>query len=161
MLEKDGVYAVSAEYLGSGAYLSSTSSPQALTVTPSGCLIATAAYGSEFAPQVQMLRQIRDNQLLATSSGSSFMSAFNSVYYSFSPTVANWERENPAFREAVRIAITPLITTLAILPHVSMDSEAEAIGYGIGIILLNIGIYFVAPAFAIMTIFRSKKGQVG
>ena len=164
MLEKDGVYAVSAEYLGSGAYLSSTSSPQALTVTPSGCLIATAAYGSEFAPQVQMLRQIRDNQLLTTSSGASFMSAFNSVYYSFSPTVANWERENPAFREAVRIAITPLITTLSILPHVSMDSEAEAIGYGIGIILLNIGIYFAAPAFAIMMIFHfkaEKKGQVG
>jgi hypothetical protein len=86
------------------------------------------------------------------------MSAFNSVYYSFSPTVANWERENPAFREAVRIAITPLIITLGILPHVSMDSEAEALGYGIGVILLNICVYFVAPAFAVMML-RSKFGK--
>lgn len=83
------------------------------------------------------------------------MSAFNSVYYSFSPTVAGWERQNPALRDAVRIAITPLIMTLSILPHVSMDSEAEALGYGIGVILLNIGIYFAAPALAIMA-FRSK-----
>ena len=35
-----------------------------------GCLIATAAYGSEMAPQVQLLREIRDNQLMNTSSGS-------------------------------------------------------------------------------------------
>lgn len=115
-----------------------------------GCLIATAAYGSEFAPQVQMLREIRDNQLLKTASGSAFMSAFNSFYYSWSPTVAEWERQNPAFKEFVRMAITPLITTLSLLPQVSMDTEQEALGYGIGIIMLNIGIYFVGPAFAIM-----------
>lgn len=126
------------------------------TPPQSGCLIATAAYGSEFAPQVQMLREIRDGQLLKTASGSAFMSAFNSFYYSWSPTVADWERQNPAFRESVKIAITPLISTLSILTYVSMDSESEALGYGIGVILLNIGIYFVAPAFAIMFI-RSRK----
>jgi len=51
-----------------------------------GCLIATATYGSELAPQVQMLREIRDNSLLQTQSGQSFMESFNSFYYSFSPT---------------------------------------------------------------------------
>ena len=55
-----------------------------------GCLIATAAYGSEMSPQVQMLREIRDNQLMNTESGSAFMSAFNNVYYSFSPIVADY-----------------------------------------------------------------------
>ena len=58
-----------------------------------GCLIATAAYGSEMSPQVQMLREIRDNQLMNTESGSAFMSAFNNVYYSFSPTIADMESE--------------------------------------------------------------------
>ena len=56
-----------------------------------GCLIATAAYGSEMSPQVQMLREIRDNQLMNTESGSAFMSAFNNVYYSFSPILLTWK----------------------------------------------------------------------
>ena len=34
-----------------------------------GCLIATAAFGSELAPQVQFLREIRDNNVLQTESG--------------------------------------------------------------------------------------------
>ena len=70
-----------------------------------GCLIATAAYGSEMAPQVQLLREIRDNQLMNTESGSAFMSGFNELYYSFSPTIADMERENPMFKEAVKLAI--------------------------------------------------------
>ncbi|MGI0011238.1 MAG: emp24/gp25L/p24 family protein [Nitrosopumilaceae archaeon] len=115
-----------------------------------GCLIATAAFGSELAPQVQQLRETRDNIVMKTQSGATFMTAFNSVYYSFAPTVADWERQNPIFKEAVKITITPLLTTLSILNYVPIHSEAEMLGYGIGVILLNIGMYFVAPAFAIM-----------
>jgi len=72
-----------------------------------GCLIATAAFGSELAPQVQQLRELRDSTLLQTTSGSAFMLGFNQIYYSFSPTIADWERENPVFKEAVKIVITP------------------------------------------------------
>jgi len=121
-----------------------------------GCLIATAAFGSEMAPQVQFLREIRDNTVLQTESGTSFMTGFNQFYYSFSPVVADYERENPAFREAVKIAITPMLTSLAILNYVDIDSEEEMLGYGIGIILLNIGMYFVAPAVIIFKI-RNRK----
>jgi len=110
-----------------------------------GCLIATATYDSELAPQVQQLRELRDNTLLQTKSGSAFMSGFNTFYYSFSPPIADWERQNPIFKEAVKLAITPLITSLSILNYVDMDSEAEVLGYGIGVILLNIGMYFVVP----------------
>ena len=60
-----------------------------------GCLIATATYGSEMAPQVQQLRELRDNQLLQTESGTAFMGTFNDIYYSFSPIIADYERENP------------------------------------------------------------------
>jgi len=114
-----------------------------------GCLISTATFGSELAPQVQMLREIRDNSLLTSTSGSAFMTGFNTLYYSFSPTIADMERESPIFQEAVKLAITPLITSLSILNYVDMDSEAEVLGYGIGIILLNIGMYFIAPAVLI------------
>ena len=117
-----------------------------------GCLIATAAFGSEMAPQVQFLREIRDNKVLQTESGSAFMTGFNQFYYSFSPAVADYERENPAFKETVKLTLTPMLTSLAILNYVDIDSEEEMLGYGIGIILLNIGMYFVAPAIIIIKI---------
>ncbi len=115
-----------------------------------GCLIATAIYGSELAPQVQQLRELRDSKLSQTKTGSSFMNSFNSFYYSFSPTIANYERENPLFKEAVKIVITPMLSTLSMMTLA--DSEAEIIGLGLSVIALNVGIYFVAPVFVIHSI---------
>jgi len=112
-----------------------------------GCLIATATFGSELAPQVQQLRETRDNVLLKTKSGSTFLSGFNQFYYTFSPTIADWERQNPIFKEAVKITITPLLTSLSILNYLDIDSETEMLGYGISLIVINIGMYFVAPTY--------------
>ena len=117
-----------------------------------GCLIATAAFGSEMAPQVQFLREIRDNTVMNTQSGATFMTGFNQFYYSFSPYVADYERENPVFKEAVKVTLTPMLTSLTLLNYVDVDTEEEMLGYGIGIILLNVGMYFVAPAAAIIAI---------
>ena len=117
-----------------------------------GCLIATAAFDSELAPQVQKLREIRDSKLLQTESGSQFISSFNQFYYSFSPYIADYERENPIFKEIVKIGITPMITTLSIMDYA--DNESEVLGFGISLILMNMGMYFVAPA---IIIYRIKK----
>jgi len=117
-----------------------------------GCLIATATYGSELAPQVQQLRELRDNSLLNTESGSAFMESFNDFYYSFSPIIADYERESPIFKEAVKLAITPMISSLSILNYVDMDSEVEVLGYGISLILLNVGMYVGIPAVVIVGI---------
>ena len=121
-----------------------------------GCLIATATYGSELAPQVQQLRELRDNQLLNTESGTAFVTHFNDFYYSFSPYIADYERESPIFREMVKIAITPMISSLSILNHVDMDSEVEVLGYGISLILLNLGMYIGIPAVVIVGIRKRK-----
>ena len=125
----------------------------------SGCLIATAAFGSEMAPQVQFLREIRDNTVLQTQSGTSFMTTFNQFYYSFSPVIADYERENVAFKEAVKLTLTPLLTSLTLLQYADIDSESEMLGYGIGVILLNIGMYFIAPAVLITKIRSFYKLQ--
>jgi len=122
-----------------------------------GCLIATAAFGSEMAPQVQFLRELRDNTVLQTQSGTTFMTGFNQFYYSFSPAVADYERENPIFKETVKLTLTPLLTSLTLLNYVDIDTEQEMLGYGIGIILLNIGMYFIAPAVLIKRIFLQSK----
>jgi len=113
-----------------------------------GCLIATAAFGSELAPQVQQLRELRDNTVLATSSGTAFMSGFNSIYYTFSPSVADIQRENPAIREATKILLTPMLSSLSLLEHAGIDTESEMLGYGMSVILLNLGMYVGIPAFA-------------
>ena len=114
-----------------------------------GCLIATATFGSELAPQVQQLRELRDNTILTTKSGTAFMTGFNEFYYSFSPTIADMERDNPLFKETVKTVLTPMLTSLSILNYVDIDSEQEMLGYGIGIILMNIGMYFIAPAVVV------------
>ena len=124
-----------------------------------GCLIATASYGSELAPQVQLLREIRDSTVLQTDSGTAFMTGFNHFYYSFSPTIADYERENPVFKEAVKLTLTPLLMSLTLLQYADIDSEHEMLGYGIGIILLNIGMYFIAPAVLITKIRSFYKLQ--
>jgi len=118
-----------------------------------GCLIATATYGSELAPQVQQLRELRDNQLLKTESGKLFMISFNDVYYSFSPAIADYERENPVFKQIVKIVITPMLSTLSIL-SLSDDSEFMMLGLGVSVILLNIGMYLVAPVIVIVKIAK-------
>jgi hypothetical protein len=115
-----------------------------------GCLIATATYGSELAPQVQQLRELRDNQLLQTASGTAFMGMFNNIYYSFSPIIADYERENPLFKEVVKIAITPMISSLSLMENA--ESESEVLGIGLSVIALNLGMYLGVPAVVIVGI---------
>ena len=120
-----------------------------------GCLIATAAFGSELSTQVQMLREVRDTQIMNTQVGAMFLSGFNQFYYSFSPTIADMERQSPAFKEFVKITITPLLTTLSLLNHVDINSEGEMIGWGIGILSLNAGFYFGIPFFVAIKLKRN------
>ena len=120
-----------------------------------GCLIATATYGSEMAPQVQLLREIRDNQLMNTESGVSFMTGFNSLYYSFSPHIADMERESPVFKEMVKIGIIPLLSTLSVMSFA--ETESKVIGYGIGVILMNLGMYVATPAMVLYQIKNKIK----
>ena len=120
-----------------------------------GCLIATAAYGSEMAPQVQLLREIRDNQLMNTEAGSAFMSGFNEMYYSFSPIIADMQRENPMFKEAVKLGLTPMLSSLAIMENA--DSESEVLGLGLSVIALNLGMYLGLPAFGILKVIQLRK----
>ncbi len=127
---------------------------------PGQCAIATASYGTEQSPQIQLLREIRDNSLYQTNSGTAFMVGFNEFYYSFSPTIADWERQNPLFKEFVKITITPMLSTLSILNYVDIQSEQQILGYGIGIILLNAVIYFGIPVIVIISIRKKFKKSI-
>ena len=78
------------------------------------------------------------------------MGTFNDIYYTFSPTIADYERESPIFKEAVKLAITPMITTLSIMENA--NSESEVLGIGISLIILNLGMYLGVPAVVIIGI---------
>ena len=122
-----------------------------------GCLIATAAFGSELAPQVQQLRELRDNTILSTESGTAFMAGFNQFYYSFSPVIADLERESPLFKEVVKLTLTPMLSSLSLLNYVDIDSEQDMLGYGISLIILNAGMYVGIPLLGILKVYQIRK----
>lgn len=76
------------------------------------CIIATATYGSELSPEVQLLRNFRDRDILRTFAGSEFMKVFNPFYYSFSPQVASVISENNGLKAVMRYVLYPLIGIL-------------------------------------------------
>lgn len=126
---------------------------QAQSAEPGGgCLIATAVFGSELAPQVQHLREIRDEQLMTTDIGRSFMSAFNQAYYTFSPGVADMERQSPAIRGLVGTTIQPMLLSLNLMKYA--DSEEGVLAYGVAVIMINLVMYVAGPALGLLWLFR-------
>ena len=128
--------------------------PDDTTPEGGGCLIATAAFGSELSSPIQQLRELRDETLMQTDAGYSFVTGFNTIYYTFSPSIADYERENPLFRDLVRLSITPMIHTLSILTFVDMNSDIEVVVYGVSVILLTLLIYVGPPILAAILIRR-------
>jgi hypothetical protein len=78
------------------------------------------------------------------------MGTFNDVYYSFSPTIADMEREHPMFKEAVKFAITPMISTLSLMENA--ETESEVLSIGISVIVLNLAMYLGIPAIVVIGI---------
>ena len=115
-----------------------------------GCLIATAAHGTELAGRVQSLREIRDSTVMSTASGSAFMSAFNHAYYAVSPAVADAERQSPQLRAAVGMLLEPMVWSLGAMELAEPGSEFQVAGLGILVILANAGVYAGAPAAALL-----------
>jgi hypothetical protein len=115
--------------------------------TQSQCLIATAAFGSELTPQVQYLRHFRDHYILSTASGTAFMKVFNNVYYSFSPQVAEYEREQPWLQATIKVALYPLFGILMAAERVYTavgGGEAGAIFAG-AISSMLVGAIYLGP----------------
>ena len=87
-----------------------------------------------------------------TESGSAFMGTFNEMYYSFSPVIADMQRDSPIFKEIVKVGLTPMLSSLAIMENA--NSESEVLGLGLSVIVLNLGMYLAVPATVIVGIRR-------
>lgn len=77
----------------------------------SKCLIATATFGSQLGPQIELLRNFRTS-VTATRAGESFLLIFNTWYYSFSPYVATYVGTHPNTRGITQAVLYPLIQIL-------------------------------------------------
>lgn len=134
------------------------------TTAPPGptCLIATATYGSDLSPEVQLLRGFRDNSILKTSAGSGFMVAFNAWYYSFSPNVANYLNSHGVERTIMKGVLYPLIGILFVSSHVfsatSAFPEFAAILSGLLASSLIGAFYLGLPLSLIRTKIRRLRG---
>jgi len=129
-------------------------------VTPS-CIIATATYGSELSPEVQFLRTFRDAKVMGTFAGRNFMLAFNKVYYSFSPTVAQAISAHEELRGITKILLYPLIGILYIssttFDALSFAPELAVITTGLVSSAL-IGLCYLAP---LLFVAIRKPGRAG
>lgn len=137
---------------------------RAVTVTlnvRSGCLIATATYGSELSPEVQFLRGFRDRDVLATYAGSQFMAIFNQFYYSFSPSVAQSISENEILRAVAKLVLYPLI---GILHLAATTYDAFPFSAELGVLVSGlvasslIGLVYFSPiAFCSLTMLKKYR----
>jgi len=143
-----------------------TTTPTTTTTTPTTptgrCLIATATYESELAPEVQFLRNFRDARILKTYAGTQFMSAFNAFYYSFSPTVAAWIQRSPAVMTASKALLYPLIGSLEMASQayecLAFNMEVAAVGAGLVASTL-IGAIYLSPIFALTARIRGLRSR--
>jgi hypothetical protein len=140
-----------------------------ISVRVSPCIIATATFGSELAPEVQFLRGFRDQQIMQTFAGSNFMTVFNAWYYSFSPAVAQYEYTHSTIRFMIKQALYPLmgILHLASSTYALLGFEPEAAALVAGIITSSlIGVAYLAlPLSGILWLERKRistktKGRV-
>jgi len=70
-----------------------------------GCFIATAAYGTSMAEEIDVLRQFRDEYLLTNPAGKLLVS----LYYTASPPLADLISKHEGLRAVTRMALAPII----------------------------------------------------
>jgi polyhydroxybutyrate depolymerase len=112
--------------------------------TKGGCFIATAAYGTPMAEEIQILRKFRDEYLLTNTVGQAFVD----FYYKVSPPIAESITEHPSLKPIVRVALMPVVAMSSVAVN-TPPTEKMAI---IGLLAL------VSAAVAIWATRRRGKG---
>ena len=133
---------------------------------PSQCLIATATYGSDLAPEVKLLREFRDQAIGKTFAGENFLLAFNTWYYSFSPSVANQIRVDSPLQTGMQALLVPLLLSLkagAVVFSTLAAAQPELAAILSGLLASGlIGIaYLSAPILVLKTRYPRMKRATG
>ncbi|MFC1911182.1 X2-like carbohydrate binding domain-containing protein [Chloroflexota bacterium] len=96
-----------------------------LTITvPPVCFIATAAYGTPMAEEIQILREFRDEYLLTNPVGQALVD----IYYGTSPPVAEFITEHPSLKSVVRAGLLPAVAMSAVAVNTTPVEKTAIIG---------------------------------
>jgi hypothetical protein len=98
-----------------------------------GCFIATAAYGTPMADQVQTLREFRDKYLLTNPLGQAFVD----FYYEVSPPIAEFITEHPSLKPIVRAGLVPAVAMSTVAIN---TTPAEKIAIAVLLILVSVAL---------------------
>jgi hypothetical protein len=111
-----------------------------------GCFIATAAYGSPMADEIQVLREFRDEYMLTNSVGEALVN----IYYRASPPIAEFITEHPSLRSIVRAGLAPAVAVSSVVVNTSLAEKAAIAGLSVVLVV----------AVAIWVTRRRGKGQL-
>jgi len=146
---------------------SSTSTSSEQTTTPNApprCVIATAAYGSEMAPEVVYMRFVRDELIGSTPTGKILVAGFNAFYYSWSPSLARGIAASQVLRAVFRVLLLPLVgivhvTTLAFTTLAGMTGIADLASVLAFLLaaLVTMTVYIALPALAWAKLYQKAR----
>jgi hypothetical protein len=116
-----------------------------LTVTvPEVCFIATAAYGTPMAEEIQILREFRDEYLLTNPLGQALVG----VYYRVSPPIAEFITEHPSLKPIVRAGLVPAVAMSTVAVNTTPIEKTAIVG----------SLVLVSVALAVWAIRRRGRG---
>jgi alpha-tubulin suppressor-like RCC1 family protein len=115
------------------------------TIAPgSGCFIATAAYGSPMAGEIETLRRFRDEYLLTNPLGQGLVN----IYYRVSPPIAEFITEHPGLKSMVRVGLAPVVAMSTLAVNTAPAEEAAVVGL----------LVLVSVALVVWTTKRPRRG---
>jgi hypothetical protein len=97
---------------------------QFTTRASSGCFIATAAYGTPMAKEIQVLRKFRDEYLLTNPLGQVFVN----LYYKLSPPIADFITDHPSLKPIVRAGLVPVVAMSAVVVNTTVGEKIAILG---------------------------------
>ncbi|MBS7622379.1 hypothetical protein KEJ39_01715, partial [Candidatus Bathyarchaeota archaeon] len=145
-------------------YPPATTPPPPWLPIPTGqkiCIIATAAYGSELAPEVVYMRHVRDNMIASNEAGRRLVDGWNSFYYSWSTPLALWIASSEVLQSVFRVLLMPLVAVVHLAATVyillaSINPAFASVAAFSAAAAMSVTVYIITPALTLRTIHRRR-----